>query len=353
MRFTWGPATRASLRLEPKGAVRAPSQAGRRAGPGHAGKGQATHSRPDPARRSGSLAHAGPRAADDDPADHRGHGCERRPHPSRGVWHVPPPACLGVSAQNGLPRARRIRPRRGWRRVLRGARQHDRGVLVPAALLAPPASGHLAGEAAALSRVLPVRAQRTPSRQSPARCARRRLGRMRQTQHPGTQQEPRAFATVAIVLLLVSGFVAFLLLMLPLLAGEMSAFVETFPSYIARIQALVTDANRPWLGKMLGHELPSELSSAQILTTVGGRWLDEVLRWLWSGGEALLSVISLLVVTPIVAIYLTIDWDRMISTIDTWIAPEHRGDIRALGREINDTVAGFVRGQTVICLILA
>src|SRR3954471_7386798 len=193
MRSTWWPATRASLRLEPKGAVRAPSQAGRRAGPGHAGEGQATHSRPDPARRSGSLAPAGQRAADDDPADHRGHGCQRRAHPYRRGWHLRPPACLGGSAQNGLPRARRIRPRRGWRRVLRGARQHDRGVLVPAALLAPPAPGDLAGEAAALSGVLPVRAQRTPSRQSPAWRARRRLGRMRQIQHPESQQEPRKF----------------------------------------------------------------------------------------------------------------------------------------------------------------
>jgi len=35
-----------------------------------------------------------------------------------------------------------------------------------------------------------VRAQRTPSRQSPAWRARRRLGRMRQTQHPENQQEP-------------------------------------------------------------------------------------------------------------------------------------------------------------------
>src|SRR5215212_4407650 len=163
----------------------------------------------------------------------------------------------------------------------------------------------------------------------------------------------RAFATVTIVLLLVSGFVAFLLLMLPLLAGEVSALVETFPSYVTRIQALVADANWPWLGKILGHEPPVQPSAAQIVTTVGGRWLDAVLRWLWSGGEALLSMISLLVVTPIVAIYLTIDWDRMITTVDGWVAPEHRDDIRALGREINDTVAGFVRGQTVICLILA
>src|SRR5215210_3239773 len=83
----------------------------------------------------------------------------------------------------------------------------------------------------------------------------------------------RALATLTIVLLLVFGVVAFLLLMLPLLAGEVTAFVETFPDYVARIQALVTDtvadANRPWLGKIFGHELHGEPSSAQIMTTVG------------------------------------------------------------------------------------
>jgi predicted PurR-regulated permease PerM len=163
----------------------------------------------------------------------------------------------------------------------------------------------------------------------------------------------RALATLTLVLLLAFGIVAFLLLTFPLLAGEVTGFVESFPAYLARIQALVADANRPWLGKILGHELHGEPSSTQIMTTVGGRWLEAVLRWLWSGGEALLSIVSLLVVTPIVAIYLTIDWDRMITTVDTWIAPEHRDEIRALGREINDAVAGFVRGQTVICLILA
>jgi len=43
----------------------------------------------------------------------------------------------------------------------------------------------------------------------------------------------------------------------------------------------------------------------------------------------------------------------MITTVDTWIAAEHRNEVRALGREINDTIAGFVRGQTVICVLLA
>ena len=51
-------------------------------------------------------------------------------------------------------------------------------ILVAAALLIAPASGHLAGRAAALSRLLPVRAQRAPTRQSPAQCAHHSLGRV-------------------------------------------------------------------------------------------------------------------------------------------------------------------------------
>jgi predicted PurR-regulated permease PerM len=81
----------------------------------------------------------------------------------------------------------------------------------------------------------------------------------------------RALATLTLVLLLAFGIVAFLLLTFPLLAGEVTGFVESFPAYLARIQALVADANRPWLGKLLGHELPVKPSSAQLVTTLGGR----------------------------------------------------------------------------------
>src|SRR5690348_13581893 len=56
-------------------------------------------------------------------------------------------------------------PRRRWRRVLRSARQHHRGFLVAAALLAASAPRHLAKRTAAVSRVLPVRAQRPSPRQ--------------------------------------------------------------------------------------------------------------------------------------------------------------------------------------------
>jgi len=97
----------------------------------------------------------------------------------------------GLWAQNGLPCPRRIRPRRGRGRVLRGPRQHDGRLLVLAAFLVAPAPGHFAGQAAALSRLLPVRAQRAPARQSPAQRPCCNLGRMTPAYHPGTRQEPR------------------------------------------------------------------------------------------------------------------------------------------------------------------
>ena len=67
----------------------------------------------------------------------------------------------------------------------------------------------------------------------------------------------------------------------------------------------------------------------------------------------MLSIFSLAVVTPIVAFYLVYDWNRMIAAIDNWVPPARRDTVRALAREVDDTISGFVRGQSALCLVLA
>lgn len=163
----------------------------------------------------------------------------------------------------------------------------------------------------------------------------------------------RGLAAMILVLLLAVGFVGVLLVMLPALVGELRFFVDEFPRTVTRVQALMADTSRPWLHKVMGQELRIEESATQAMSTMGSAWLGELLRSAWSGGKALFSLLSLLVVVPIVSIYLLIGWARMIATIDGWLPATHREDIHALGREIHDTVAGFVRGQVVICLVLA
>ena len=82
-------------------------------------------------------------------------------------------------------------------------------------------------------------------------------------------------------------------------------------------------------------------------------WIPSVLRSLWSDSQALMSIFSLLVVTPIVTIYLLIDWKRLIATIERSIPAAQRETVLALTGELDDTIAGFLRGQGTICLILA
>jgi predicted PurR-regulated permease PerM len=163
----------------------------------------------------------------------------------------------------------------------------------------------------------------------------------------------RSLAALSLVLLLIVGFVCMILVLLPAIVGELRFFIEQFPRTVARVQSLMAETSRPWLHKVMGEELRIEETVSKEAAAMGGAWLDDVLRSAWSGGKALFSLLSLLVVVPIVTIYLLIDWDRMIATVDGWVPPGWRDDVRAVGREIHDTVAGFVRGQIVICLILA
>ncbi|MGO4526962.1 AI-2E family transporter [Microvirga sp. 2MCAF35] len=163
----------------------------------------------------------------------------------------------------------------------------------------------------------------------------------------------RSIAALMLVLLLVAGCGGLALVMFPALVGEVRFFVDEFPRYVARVQALMLDTSRPWLHALMGREVRIEESATHAMAATSSAWLDDLIRSAWSGGKALFSLLSLLVVVPIVSIYLLIDWDRMTAMLDGWVPAKHREDIRGLLREIHDTVAGFVRGQIVICLILA
>ena len=66
----------------------------------------------------------------------------------------------------------------------------------------------------------------------------------------------------------------------------------------------------------------------------------------------IVNALILFVIVPVVAFYLLVDWDRMVARIDTLLPREHAPAIRGLAREIDDTLASFIRGQGTVCLIL-
>jgi predicted PurR-regulated permease PerM len=163
----------------------------------------------------------------------------------------------------------------------------------------------------------------------------------------------RLLATLTIVGLFVFGVAGLIILTAPIIVRELAYFIDNFPQYIRQLHGLATDPDRPWLSKIVGEGLGHAEQSIGELTTLATDWFGTFARSVWSGGRALISVFSLAVVTPIVACYLIYDWNKMIAAIDNWVPPAQRDTVRALAREVDDTIGGFVIGQGALCLILA
>lgn len=159
----------------------------------------------------------------------------------------------------------------------------------------------------------------------------------------------RTLAALLIVSLFVVTLIALTLLLVPLLLQQGVALISNIPGYVKRVKELVVDPNFPWLN-WLGSGDPNKAVSdlvGQVAT-----WLLGFAYSLWTGGKALVSFASVLIVMPVVTFYLVRDWHSMIEKVDGWVPVRQRDTVRRLAREIDAAIGGFLRGQLGVCLVL-
>lgn len=163
----------------------------------------------------------------------------------------------------------------------------------------------------------------------------------------------RLWATIMILSLFVLALVLGLVILVPLAVQQVASFAEQLPTYVTRLQTLIADHGAPLVEKFGGQDaLASVQRSIGDVVGQGAAWLATFVRSLWSGGKAVVGVVSILVVTPVVAFYFLVDWDRMIATIDSWVPPRHKAVVRQLARDMDRALSGFLRGQFAVCLFL-
>lgn len=162
----------------------------------------------------------------------------------------------------------------------------------------------------------------------------------------------RMMATLLILLSFIVFFIGFLMLVVPMLVSQAADFAANLPEYITKLQSLVTAEQLDWLSSTLGidpaaiqRNIGSMLGQAASLGTT-------VLQSIWSSGLSILNVASLFIITPVVAFYVLLDWDHMVNKVDSWIPRENVETVRAIGTDINSAIAGFIRGQGLVCIIL-
>jgi predicted PurR-regulated permease PerM len=130
-----------------------------------------------------------------------------------------------------------------------------------------------------------------------------------------------------------------------------AALIDALPSYEEMRRQAMPAVDR-LIGEVTRQDLQKLASTAGQHATQAASWASSLLGGIWSGGLALFNVLSLLVITPVVAFYLLRDWDRMVARLDQLLPQDHADTIREAFREIDRRLAGFVRGQSMVCLFL-
>ncbi|MCC7166278.1 MAG: AI-2E family transporter [Rhodospirillales bacterium] len=142
-------------------------------------------------------------------------------------------------------------------------------------------------------------------------------------------------------------------LLIPLIQSQVMAFAGRLPDYIDSLSARLKPMLETVLAVVPADDLDRLRESAEGYAGTALQWAIKVMAEILTGGVAFLSLLSLLFITPIVTFYLLRDWDKMVAKIDSWLPRAHAATIRDQVRAIDGTLAGFVRGQGLVCVILA
>jgi predicted PurR-regulated permease PerM len=144
-----------------------------------------------------------------------------------------------------------------------------------------------------------------------------------------------------------------LFIAIPFIQGELIRLASRVPQYGERLMTTV----KPLLEEALKSIEPRDVERLQGLAS---SYLGDVITWginllakILRNSLALANLLSLIVITPIVAFYCLRDWNLILNTIDRWFPRPYEPTLRKLFADINDTIGGFAKGQAFVCIVVA
>ena len=147
---------------------------------------------------------------------------------------------------------------------------------------------------------------------------------------------------------------AFLLLLAPLIYDQAVAFGKNLPRYLSEFNMRLMpkiEGLRSQLG--ISGTVTNEVAEA--VRERGAAifdWMGKAMGSVLVGGFALFDILATIVLMPVVAFYMLRDWDLMVAKVDSWLPRRFAGTVRHIGAEADHSVAGYLRGQALVCLIL-
>jgi len=163
---------------------------------------------------------------------------------------------------------------------------------------------------------------------------------------------PRGAAALAVLLLFLAVLVAVIVLIVPVIQLQAAQLARSAPA----ITAYLRDEAQHLLDFAQQQLPPEDMQKARDM--VGG-WAGSALSWVGglaegvlTQGLAIANLLTLLLITPLVAFFLLRDWPAIVQRIDSWLPRPYAEVIREQARLVDETIAGYIHGQAVVSLVV-
>lgn len=162
----------------------------------------------------------------------------------------------------------------------------------------------------------------------------------------------RAWASAMVLFFVLAVIFSLFLMLVPLVGQQVVGLIARLPGYVTDLQVLAQNW-APQLAEWLGPERAAQLESS--LADLIGRGVElagAITAQVAQSGITVLNTIAILFITPVVAFYLLLDWEGMVTRVDDLLPRAYRDEIRGVLDQIDKSMAGVIRGQGSVILVL-
>jgi predicted PurR-regulated permease PerM len=162
----------------------------------------------------------------------------------------------------------------------------------------------------------------------------------------------RAWGAMLMLTLVIALIIGLFVALVPLVLRQGLELAGLLPGYIRDLQGLLREW-APQFTEWIGPERAAQLEGS--LTDLIGRGIElagTITAGLAASGLTVLNTIAVLFITPVVAFYLLMDWEGMMKKADDLLPRRYQAEIRGVLAQIDRAMAGVIRGQGGVILVL-
>ena len=163
----------------------------------------------------------------------------------------------------------------------------------------------------------------------------------------------RTMATATITLTFFVILILLILLIVPTVIEQLSGFILDFPTYFTSLETKYEKELASWFSMVPKSYIEGMKTAAANISGFMMKIVGGILGGLFYSGMSVINMLSLILITPVVAFYMLRDWDIIKHEFYALLPRKHEKTIREQLALIDATLAGFIRGQLNVCFILA